>query len=116
MKRLAVFILCAVMCMALAGCGSTYLGTWHTRSVEQNGQVIDTEDEELGKTIKNYMILLIEKDGKGAVSYYGIENDIEWTIEGDTLTITDGAASFTAEYVDDTLVIEDDTRRIVLEK
>ncbi len=117
MKRLAVFILCAaVACMMLTACGDSYLGTWHTRSVEQDGVVINNEDEELGKTLKNYMILLLEKDGKGAVSYYGIEEEIEWSIEGDVITVKDGGAGFKAEYKNDTLVIDDGTTRIVLEK
>ncbi len=119
MKKLLVLIFCAaVACFALAGCGeSKFMGTWETKSMEENGEKFSADDEELGSVVRNFMVLFIDEDGKGTISSYGIESDITWELDGsDTIIIKENDEEMKGKLSGGELTIENNNTTIVLQK
>lgn len=118
MKRIMTLALCAMLaCVLLAGCGqSKYLGTWVTKSFESNGERYTSDDEELGSVVKHYVVLTLDKDDKGTISRYGIEEEISWEIDGTNVKFKDSEGEHEARYANGELTIDTGDEIIVLEK
>ncbi|MBR1764870.1 MAG: lipocalin family protein [Ruminococcus sp.] len=101
MKKIMLVALCAVAaCLMLVGCSGKFVGTWKTVAVEEDGEKV-TDD-----SIKDFIVLEIEKGGEGSIKSLGENQDLEWEADGDTITLTIDGDDADATLEDDQLVLK----------
>ena len=91
-KKKVILMLCALLAVAmvLVGCGSSdnkFVGTWTLDSAEASGLKLTKEQ------IQSYMpsldmTVVINADGKGKAEGMGTEEEFEYKVSGNDITIT----------------------------
>ena len=116
-KILAIAASVVLSCGMLTSCGgSQFVGTWKSVKLESNGQTMTKDDETTGDIVKNFMTIEVEKGGEGKITASGKNKDMEWSYDGDTITLTVDGDDEKATLKDDQLVLDIEGEKVYLEK
>jgi len=92
-KILAMVAVAAMIVVALSGCfgcgGNSIVGTWEVIQTGVNGELEYVDLEISGG---EPMIYVFNDDGTGFISFLGFEDEFEWSVSGNELTITSEVA------------------------
>ncbi len=114
MKKLLCTALALMLLLALGGCGSdesALQGTWQAVGAEFEGKTFD-----VSQLFEGGMELELRKDGTSRLTLNGQSDEITWTEEDGTLTLSDGKESMTGEIEEDQIVLTINGARITLER
>ncbi len=120
-KFLLATITCILVacCSLMVACGATGTYKFDSMSGSMGGVSVEVKagDVFMGETFSaDYMVLELEKDGKGKMTSMGMSQDVTWEKDGKVIKVT--AEGETIEFTKDgdTLVMEEDGIKVVLKK
>ena len=107
MKRFFALTAAVMMAFALVACGgdsqtgSSYAGTYTCQAAESQGIFMDPAKYGITMTV------VLEADGTGSVASMGsAAYEMEWTVDGNTITFSDSAESLSGQIEDGMITIE----------
>ena len=107
MKRFFALTAAVMMAFALVACGgdsqtgNSYAGTYTCQAAESQGIFMDPAKYGITMTV------VLESDGTGSVASMGsAAYEMEWTVDGNTITFSDSAESLSGQIEDGMITIE----------
>ena len=107
MKRFFALTAAVMMAFALVACGgdsqteSSYAGTYTCQAAESQGIFMDTAKYGITMTI------VLEADGTGTIASMGDPAyEMEWTVDGNTITFSDDIVSIKCKIEDSMIIVE----------
>lgn len=120
MKKLGIVLalLICTVCMGLAACGNSPVGTWKLESMTTNGITIKVGDSDSTFSIsEDICVLEFKDDGTVTMSAMGVaEGTGTWTQKGNTVTITFEDESHDVTIEDGKITISSEGTTMVLAK
>lgn len=123
MKKFLLLLVCCFALLGLTSCKAKVVGTWKfaemTVEVAGVSKTVKAGESFMGQAIsEDYMVLVLEKDGTGTMTVFGVDaaQELTWEKDGDVVKITSDGETLEATLEDDYLVLSEDGSSIKFAK
>ena len=115
MKRTICVAFVLVLALALVACGAPDNALTGTTWKLTGGEAMDMEMGESDiESLVGTMVLSFEKGGKVSVDLNGEKASSKYSVEGDTVTITDASGTMTAKFSDTEMRIDQEQEGVTV--